>query len=104
MSDDERRANLHEQVRAMRRELNLHVAEEMPILRSMLQELGTSEQVRQRRVFIELLIDRERDRKKLRTAIIEKSLLFAILALLVFIGTAIWHELGTAIKLMVRRN
>lgn len=104
MSDDERRAGLHEQVRAMRRELRDHVAEEMPAVRVMMQELGTPEQVRERRIFIELLIDRERDRRKLRIAMIEKGLLVAIVALLIFIGTAIWHEIGAALKLMLGRH
>lgn len=104
MSDDERRAELHEQVRAIRRELKEHVDEEMPALRVMMQELGTPEQVRERRIFIEILIDRERDHRKLRTAIIEKGLLVAILAMLVFIGAAIWHEIGAALKLMFGRQ
>lgn len=88
----------------MRRELRANVAEEMPAMRAMMQELGSPEEVRERRIFIEILIDRERDRRKLRTATIEKSLLVAILALLVFIGTAIWHELIAAIKLMLGKN
>lgn len=98
---EERRDALRAEISAMRAELKEHVDEEMPALRAMMQELGSPEQVRERRIFIELLIDRERDRRKLRVAIIEKGLLAAILALLIFTGQAIWHELTAAMKLML---
>ena len=101
---DERRDALRADVAAMRQELREHVAEEMPAIRSLIQELGSPEQVRERRIFIEILIDRERDRRKLRTAIIEKGLLLAIVAILVFIGQAIVHELTLALKVMLGKS
>ena len=101
---DERRDRLFEEVKLLRSELKEHVSEEMPAIRTMLQELGTPEQVRERRIFIEILISREVNRAKLRTALIEKGLLLAIVALLVFIGQAILHELIAAIKLMLGKS
>ena len=99
----ERRDALRIEVAAMRTELKAHVDEEMPALRTMMQELGTSEQVRERRIFIELMINRERDRRKLRIALIEKGLLLAMLAVLVFIAQAVWREVAEAMKLMANR-
>lgn len=97
----ERRDALRIELSAMRQELRDHVTEEMPALRAMMQELGSPEQVRERRIFIEILIDRDRDGRKLRTALIEKGLLVSLVALIAFIVTAIWHEIGAAIKLMI---
>ena len=101
---DERRDALRADVAAMRQELRAHVAEEMPAIRSLIQELGSPDQVRERRIFIEILIDRERDRRRLRTAIIEKGLLLAIVAVLVFIGQAIINELTAALKVMLGKS
>ena len=96
----ERRDLLYAEVVALRRELTNHIAEEMPAIRTIMQELGTPDQVRERRIFIEILIDRERDRKALRTAVIEKGLLLALVAILVFVGQALWHEFVQAVKMM----
>ena len=97
----ERRAVFEEQIRELRKELRQHTEEEMPAIRVMLQELGTPEQVRERRIFVELFIVKEQERAKLRTAIIEKGLLVAIVALLAFMGQAVWHELAAAFKMML---
>ena len=96
----ERRDALYAEVVALRRELKDHISEEMPAIRSMTQELGTLEQIRERRIFIEILIVRERMRMKLKTAIIEKGLLLALVALVVFIMQATWHELVAVAKMM----
>ena len=98
---EERRDALRAEVAAMRQELREHIAEEMPALQALIQELGSPEQVRERRIFIEILIDRERDHRKLRTAVIEKGLLLALVAVLVFVGQAIVHELTLALKVML---
>lgn len=42
--------------------------------------------------FLAAQLERERARAKLREAIIEKGLLVAIIAVLGFIGQAVWHE------------
>ena len=101
---EERRDALRAEVAATQRELREHVAEEMSALRSLIQELGSPEQVRERRIFIEILIDRERDHRKLRTAIIEKGLLLALVAVLVFVGQAIINELTAALKVMLGKS
>lgn len=98
----ERRDGLRQEIAAMRKELKDHVEEEMPVIRAMMQELGTSEQVRERRIFIEDLVERSIARRKLRTAIIEKGLLVALVALLVFVGQAVYHEVGDAVRLMLK--
>lgn len=106
-SDDhliERRDGLRADMAAMRRELKAHIDEEMPLMRSMLQELGSPDQVRERRVFIEIWIRREQRRDQLRTAIIEKGLLLAVLALFVWVGQAIWNELGAALRLLLGKH
>ena len=97
----ERRDLLYAEVVALRSELKEHMTEEMPVLRALMQELGTSDQIRERRIFIEILIEREKARMKLKTAIIQKGLLLALVALAIFIGQAVWHELTAAIKLML---
>ena len=96
----ERRDLLYAEVVALRSELKEHMTEEMPVLRALMQELGTSEQIRERRIFIEILIEREKVRMKLRAAIIQKGLLLALVALAIFIGQAVWHELIASIKIM----
>ena len=100
----ERRDGLYREVVALREDLRNHIAEEMPAIREMMQELGSPDQVRERRIFIEILILREAARAKLRTALIEKGLLLALVALIVFVASAIWHELGAAIKLMLGKQ
>ena len=97
----ERRDALHEEIVNMRRELHEHIEDEMPLMRAMLQELGSPDQVRERRVFIELMISEAQDRRKLRIALTEKGLLVALVALIVFVGTAVWNEILAAIKLMI---
>ena len=100
----ERRDGLYREVIALREDLRNHIAEEMPVIRKMMQELGSTDQVRERRIFIEILILREAARAKLRTALIEKGLLLALLAFITFVAVAIWHELGAAIKLMLGKQ
>ena len=97
----ERRDLLYQEVVALRKDLQNHINEEMPAIRTMIQELGTPEQVRERRIFIEILIDRERVKMKLKTAIIEKGLLLALVALLIFVGQAVLHELVAALRTMM---
>lgn len=102
MSDDhqppERRDALREEIASMRKELRAHIEEEMPPVRSMMQELGEPEEVRSRRIFVEMLIKREMKRDELHRALIEKGLLIAIGYLIYFIGNAFWHEIAAVIK------
>ena len=81
--------HLNEEIRKLRVELHENIA---PLLATV-RELGLPEQVRARVQFIELLIEREKDRTKLRRAIIEKSLIGAVWALLVFLAVAVWNEI-----------
>ena len=106
MSDDdtERRAELLDQIRGLRKELRDHIAEEMPVIRAIIYELGTAEQIRERRVFIELLLDRERDRRKLRFAIIKHGTVLALVAVTVFVLRATWNEIGEVLKSMIGRR
>ena len=97
----ERRDALYAEVVALRKELQDHIAAEMPAITAMMQELGTLEQIRERRTFIELLIERERIRLKLKTAIIEKGLLAALVALIIFVAQSVGHELAAAFRLMM---
>lgn len=102
--DRERRGVIIEQIRELRKELHEHILAEMPIIQKMqvmFQELGTPDQVRERRIFIELFITKELSRQKLRTALIEKGLLVAGIAVLVFIGQSVWHEVVAAIKVLI---
>jgi hypothetical protein len=102
--EHDRRGAILEQVRQLRKDLHTHTLDEMPVIKRvevMLQELGTPDQVRERRIFIEAFIDRERDRKRLRTAMIEKGLLLALVAFLVFVGQAVWHEIVAGIRLLL---
>ncbi len=60
-------------------------------LLSILEVLGTSEEVYERLTFLKMFIDREKDHVKLRKAIIEKGLIAACIALMWFLGKAIWN-------------
>jgi len=91
-------SSLRGELKEYRDELKEHVKEEMALLTPVIQELGTLEQIRERRIFIETWIRREQDRAKLRTAIIEKGLMIALAAIIVFSAQAVWHELVAAIK------
>ena len=105
MSDDaDRRADLLDQVRALRKELREHVKEEMPAIRSIVYELGTPEQIRERRVFIEILLDRERDRRQLRFAIMKHGLVLAMVAIMVFVLRATWVEIGEALRSLLEKR
>lgn len=99
----ERRDALRVELSEMRQDLRDHVAEEMPLIR-IVSELGTADQVRERRAFVESWIKREEARTRLRTAIIEKGLLVAVLAVIAFVVQAVWHELVLAVKLMTGRQ
>lgn len=96
--EGERRDAVYEEIRELRRELNDHISEEMPMVRTIMTELGSPEQVRQRRIFIEAWIERERERAKLRRAVIEKGVIVALAAVVAFVLTAIYHELISVLR------
>jgi hypothetical protein len=82
---------------AVRRELQQHILDERPLLEVIL-ALGTADAVRSRVLFVNLLIERELERTKLRKAIIEKTTVGAVIALLVFVGVSAWNEVVAIIR------
>lgn len=80
--------HIEAEVHAVKSELEIHIEEERPILEA----LGDPEEIRNRIAFINLWIEREQDKAKLRKAIIEKTVIGAIWALCVFVGLAVFNE------------
>jgi len=91
MSDDYRRKS-DEEIRSLRAEFTAHVDEERPIL-LVAKQLGTAEQVKARVTFIDSWIEREKDYAKLRKAIIEKTVVGAIWAVILFVAVSLGHEI-----------
>ena len=85
----------------MRTELRLHIQVEEPVLvqaRALLEVHGSDELVRKRIAFINSWMEREQDYKQLRRAIIEKSLIVAILAIATFVIGAIGLEVREIVR------
>jgi hypothetical protein len=90
-------------IRDIRAALQQHIKDEDGILNQikedihghveLMKELGTAEQIRARVTFVELLLEREKVKVKLHRAIIEKSLLGAVWAVVVFLIVASFNEL-----------
>ena len=82
--------------------LQNHIIEEKPLLasaRSLIETHGDNPIVTRARIqFVNEWMVAAQDRKRLRRAIIEKSLVMAIWACIVFIAVSIQHELLTIIK------
>ena len=62
-------------------------------LRAIVREFGSVERVRVQIQFVDMMIEREKDRTMLRRAIIEKSTLGALWAVLVFMAIAFFNEI-----------
>jgi hypothetical protein len=67
-------------------------------LLTVLESLGSAEDVRARLVFINGMIRREERRDKLRTAVIEKSLIVAVIAALGFVLSSAWDTIVHMVK------
>ena len=95
-----------EKISDVHREVIAHILEEKPVLeliKSMSKELGTEEQVRARRIFIEQWMEREKDRADLRKAIIKHGTIIALAAIAIFFLKSAWIVIvdvihGTAIR------
>lgn len=75
--------------------LTEHIRSEEPVLaeaKILLDTHGNSELVRKRIDFINVMIEREQDRKALRQAIITKTTVLVLLAVLAFVIGAVWLE------------
>ena len=90
MNEDEFRA--WKEIKEVRVILEKHIEDESPWL-NVVHELGTAERVRAQVQFVEMLIEREKDRVKLRRAVIEKSTIGALWAVLIFVAVAIFNEI-----------
>lgn len=87
-------------VTRLREALDAHISEEHDLIN----ELGSSDAIRARVVFVNMLIDREATREKFKRAIIEKTLLGAIWTAVVFVVVALWHEVGAVLLDLLRRR
>jgi hypothetical protein len=93
--------DLLREITAMRAELQEHIATETPLLTNAvvaLDALGNIEVIRVRVAFINMLIERENDRKVLRKAIIEKTVVGAVWAVLIYTVFAIGHDIRDIVK------
>ena len=84
------------EIQALREMMLERIVEENILLEKirMLFEIhGTNELIRVRVEFVNILMAREVDRIRLRKAIIEKSLLGAVFAILAFVAVSVQHEL-----------
>ena len=87
------------EITEMRVELRMHIKQHdesiawMDRIKALVDAHGDTEIVRARIEFVNLLLEREEEHKRLRRAVIEKGLLVAIGAALFFLATALGHEL-----------
>jgi len=89
------------QISEMRGELHAHLSTEKVILAKaelVASAHGDADLIATRIAFINLLMEREQDRKALRKAIIEKTVIGAIWALAIYLGLAVIHELRELVR------
>ena len=83
-------------IQEIHKKLDKHIEDEEPVLDSakiLIATHGTDEMIRSRINFVNEWMERERDRKALRRAIIEKTFTGAIWALLIYLAIVIRHDL-----------
>lgn len=93
MATNEDLMNAIQEVRA---DLRAHMVTEQPILdsaRTLLDVHGDAEAARVRIAFINVWMERERDRADLRRAIIKHGTLLAMTAIVIFIFRAVWKDI-----------
>lgn len=92
---------LAREVSALRQELREHTARESAALEKIaevIHELGTPDQIRIRRIFVEMMIDRETTRMAMRRKIIESGTVWALIAVGTFFAIAAWNEIVDLIR------
>lgn len=97
----ERRDGLRSDVQELTARFNEHIENEktaLGIVNRTMQELGDHDEVRTRRIFIEAWIAREEKRNALIRAVIEKSTVVAVAAIVVFVAKAVWAAMVSLMK------
>ena len=93
--------DLMREMRAMREDLQEHIETEEPVLmeaRALIAAHGASALVAPRVQFINAWMEREADRKALRRAIIEKTTVAAIWAVLIYLAVMVREDLLVVIR------
>lgn len=88
--------NIDNRMSTIDNRLEEHIKDEQPVLHSaqhLIDQHGDRDEVTARIQFINGWMEREKDRKALRKAIIEKTLVGAIWALLLYLAIAVRHDL-----------
>lgn len=97
----DRHDDLMEVANAIRADLRAHISEEKPILdeaKVMLATHGNPELVRARIEFINEWMEIAKERKALRRAVIEKSVVGIMWAVLVYLAFVIGHDIRDVIR------
>lgn len=98
--------DLMREITAMRTEFRDHAAVAVPVLERasvLLATHGDDELVRKRIAFINSWMEREADYKLLRRAVIEKTIIAALWAILVFMAIAIGSEIRDIVRTWVTK-
>lgn len=88
--------DLMEAITEIKTELRLRNEEYQPVIsrvRNLLDIHGDSEVVRARIAFINVWMEREKDRAELRKAIIKHGTILAMTAIVIFIFRAVWSDI-----------
>ncbi len=88
----------------MRDEWAEHIIPLVSKIETLLSMHGDPNETRARIAFVGVLLEREADRKKLRKAVIEKTLVGAVWVALVYMAIVIGHDIRDVILDIVRRG
>jgi len=106
MSEPVTNEDLLREVTEMRVELRLHIENEAPYLekiKDLIAAHGDAKLVLARITFINLLAEREEQRKALRRAVIEKVTVVAIVALIGYVAAVLADDFREIVKSWVNR-
>lgn len=88
-------------VQGIASKLDTHINRETPVIeaaRRLLDEHGEPDETRARIMFVNEWMERAKDRRALRKAIIEKTTIGAIWAILVYVAYAVGHDMKDILK------
>ena len=104
---------IYREVLEMRAELSAHIrvfsdhvegeASAMAAYQEWMLMAGPREAIRARLQFVEAWMEREKDRKALRRAVIEKSTIVALCAVLAYVGQLAWNDIQDVFRIGVHK-
>lgn len=96
--------DLMRELRTMRDEWSEHIMPLVGKIEELIAMHGDPIEARARIAFVGMLIEREADAKRLRRAVIEKTLVGAIWVALVYVAIMVGHDIRDVILDIVRRG